>query len=176
MSVAGFLSNFIQRRRFSVHSRPLAEGVLKASVPSHQERSPSGRSNTPNGGNNHFNRSGDFALPTPPQLLVNCLRNNIFLSLTDAPGQTIFTLSAGRAGFPGAQKTSPKAALAMLDMLEGQLTELGIERIRVNFRGLNSARPVIVGQLRRMGVRITEVIDTTSTPHNGCRPPKARRL
>lgn len=172
-----FLSSFIQRRGFSANSKPFAKGGPGASASSQQEGISSGRLTAFNGGSsNYFNRSSDFTASTPPQLLVNCLRNNIFLSLTNAPGQTIFTLSAGRAGFPGAQKTTPKAALAMLDILEGKLAELGIERIRVNFRGLNSARPIIVGQLRRMGVGITEVVDTTGIPHNGCRPPKARRL
>lgn len=175
--VVRFLSNFVQRRRFSVNSRPFVKGDQVTNVSSHQEGMPSDRLTMSNGeSNNYFNRSNNFASSTPPQLLVNCLRNNIFLSLTNAPGHTIFTLSAGRAGFPGAQKTTPKAALAMLDILEGKLAELGIEKIRINFRGLNSARPIIVGQLRRMGVGITEVIDTTGIPHNGCRPPKARRL
>lgn len=113
---------------------------------------------------------------SPPQLLINCLRNNIFFCLSKAPGETIFALSAGRAGFPGAQKTSPKAALAMLDILAKKLGEMGVDRLRLNFRGLNPARPILIGQLRRMGLRITEVVDTTGVPHNGCRPPKARRL
>lgn len=112
----------------------------------------------------------------PPQLLINCLRNNIFFCLSKAPGETLFALSAGRAGFPGAQKTSPKAALAMLDVLARKLEEMGVDRLRLNFRGLNPARPILIGQLRRMGLRITEVVDTTGVPHNGCRPPKARRL
>lgn len=113
---------------------------------------------------------------SPPLLLINCLRNNIFFCLSKAPGETIFALSAGRAGFPGAQKTSPKAALAMLDVLAKKLEEMGVDRLRLNFRGLNPARPILIGQLRRMGLRITEVVDTTGVPHNGCRPPKARRL
>lgn len=111
-----------------------------------------------------------------PQLLINCLRNNIFLCLSSSPGQTLFSLSSGQAGFPGTQKTSPKAALAMLDALAGKLRELRVDMVRINFRGLNPARPVIIGQLRRMGIKIAEVMDSTGVPHNGCRPPKKKRL
>lgn len=64
----------------------------------------------------------------------------------------------------------------MLDTVAGKLAELGIDQVRLDFRGLNPARPVIVGQLRKMGIKITEVMDSTGVPHNGCRPPKKRRL
>jgi small subunit ribosomal protein S11 len=114
--------------------------------------------------------------PVVPQLLINCLRNNIFFCLSREPGKTLLALSAGRAGFPGSSKTSPKAALGMLEILSRKLIDLGIDRLRLNFRGLNPARSTIIGQLRRMGLPITEVIDTTKVPHNGCRPPKRRRL
>lgn len=64
----------------------------------------------------------------------------------------------------------------MLDILAKKLEEMGVDRLGLNFRGLNPARPILIGQLRRMGLRITEIVDTTGVPHNGCRPPKARRL
>lgn len=117
-----------------------------------------------------------FSPTLPPQVLINCLRNNIFITVSTIPGHQLFKISAGTAGFSGGQKTSPKAALAMLDTLRDRLTQLNISQIRLNFRGLNSARPIIVGQLRRMGLQVTEIIDTTGIPFNGCRPPKARRL
>lgn len=112
----------------------------------------------------------------PPTVLINCLRNNIFITVSDTPGKHIFHLSSGLAGFAGTQKTSPKAAMAMLDTLQRRLEELKVDKIRLNFRGLNSARPVLVSHLRRMGLQITEVIDTTRVPFNGCRPPKKKRL
>lgn len=121
-------------------------------------------------------RNQNEASVPPPEVMINCLRNNIFLHVASPPGKLLFTLSSGLAGFKGAAKTSPKAALAMLDTLQRRLGELGFNRIRVNFRGLNSARAVMVGQLRRMGLSVAEVIDTTGVPFNGCRPPKKRRL
>lgn len=112
----------------------------------------------------------------PPQVLINCLPNNIFITVNSPPGRLLFKLNAGMAGFHGSHKTSSKAALAMLDVLQQRLAALKIARIRLNFRGLNPARAVMVGQLRRMGLSITEVVDSTGVPFNGCRPPKARRL
>lgn len=112
----------------------------------------------------------------PPQVLINCLRNNIFITVSSQPGHLLFKLNAGMAGFHGSHKTSSKAALAMLDVLQQRLAALKIGRIRLNFRGLNPARAVMVAQLRRMGLSIAEVVDSTGVPFNGCRPPKARRL
>jgi small subunit ribosomal protein S11 len=111
-----------------------------------------------------------------PQVLVNCMKNNIFITVSRTPGHLLFKLSAGTAGFSGGSKTSPKSALAMLDILQRRLTELGISSIRLNFRGINSARPIMMGQFRRLGINVTEVVDTTGVPFNGCRPPKAKRL
>jgi small subunit ribosomal protein S11 len=112
----------------------------------------------------------------PPTVLINCLRNNIFITVSSKPGHRIFHLSAGLAGFHGSQKTSPKAAMAMLDTLRRRLEELEIKVVRLNFRGLNAARAVLIGHLRRMGLVVTEVVDTTRVPFNGCRPPKAQSL
>lgn len=118
-----------------------------------------------------------FKSASPPQILINCLPNNIFIHVsTPPPTKSLLALNSGTAGFSGAAKTSQKAALAMLDILQRRLAELGIRQVRVNFRGLNKVRSVIVGQMRRMGLTVTEVLDTTGVPHNGCRPPKARRL
>lgn len=111
-----------------------------------------------------------------PTVLINCLRNNIFITVSSTPGRHIFHLSAGTAGFSGSQKTSPKAAMAMLDTLQRKLEDLKIQQVRLNFRGLNSARAILIGHIRRMGLQVTEVVDTTRVPFNGCRPPKAKRL
>ena len=111
-----------------------------------------------------------------PQILINCLRNNIFIVASSAPGRTLFKLSSGIAGFHGGQKTSHKAALALLDVLYRRLTAMNIQQISLNFRGINAARGIMVGQLRSFGLQITEICETTRVPFNGCRPPKKRRL
>ncbi len=118
--------------------------------------------------------SGPFDDALPPQVLINCLKNNIFVSVHHPPDRTLFSLSAGLLGYTGSQKTSTKSALALLDTLQAKLAEHAIDTVRLNFRGINAARSVIVGQLRRIGLKVTEIIDTTGIPFNGCRPPKAR--
>lgn len=126
--------------------------------------------------NAYFKNNATTTSTLPPQVLINCLRNNIFIHVSTQPGHDEFTLNAGMAGFRGTQKTSQKAALAMMDRLKEWLRERRIEVVRLNFRGINSARAIIVGQLRRLGLRVTEIVDTTGIPFNGCRPPKKRRL
>ncbi len=112
----------------------------------------------------------------PPQILVQCVPNNIFITVTSQPGHILFKLSSGLIGLKNAAKTSPKAAMALVDALSEKFKAHNIRTIRLNFRGINSARPLIVSQLRKADLRITEVIDTTGIPFNGCRPKKTRRV
>lgn len=116
------------------------------------------------------------AISHTPQVLITCLRNNIFIVVSSSPGRTLFRLNAGIVGFRGGQKTSHKAAMAILDVLHRRLADLGIHRVSLNFRGINGARGVMVGQLRSSGLQITEICDSTRIPFNGCRPKKTRRL
>lgn len=111
----------------------------------------------------------------PPQVLIQCVPNNIFVTVSSQPGQTLFKLSAGLIGLKNAQKTSQKASMAMVDALVEKLRQHGIKSIRLNFRGINAARPLIVSQLRKVDMTVTEIVDTTGIPFNGCRPKKARR-
>lgn len=121
-----------------------------------------------------------------PTILINCVRNNIHFTVSDRPGNTLFKLSAGTAGFKGTNKTSHKTAISMVDTLREQMLTIFSPKtdthhhaalpFKLNFRGFNAARSVIIGQIRRCGFKITEIIDTTGVPFNGCRPPKSRRL
>lgn len=116
------------------------------------------------------------AFTLAPQVLLQCLPNNINIIVSRSPGQTLFKLSSGLVDMKNAAKTSPKAAMALIDTLAERLKEAGIEAVRLNFRGVNQARPLLLGQIRKVGLRVTEVIDTTGIPFNGCRPKKARRV
>lgn len=111
----------------------------------------------------------------PPQVLIQCVPNNIFVTVSSQPGHTLFKLSAGLIGMKNGQKTSPKGSMAMVDALVAKLGQHGIKTIRLNFRGINAARPLIVSQLRKVDMTVTEIVDTTGIPFNGCRPKKARR-
>lgn len=126
-----------------------------------------------------FNRKAPIQPPRtstlPPQVLIQCLPNNIFMTVSSQPGHTLFKLSAGLIGMKNAQKTSQKASMAMVDALVEKLGQHGIKTIRLNFRGISAARPLIVSQLRKVDMTVTEIVDTTGIPFNGCRPKKARR-
>lgn len=111
----------------------------------------------------------------PPEVLIQCLPNNIFVTVSKAPGSLLFKLSAGLIGMKDAQKTSQKGAMALVDRLSERLGQLGIRKIRLNFRGVNSTRPLIVSQLRKFDLTVSEVVDSTGLPFNGCRPRKSRR-
>lgn len=111
----------------------------------------------------------------PPQVLIQCLPNNTFVTVSSQPGQLLFKLSAGLVGMKNAQKTAPKGAMALVDALTERLLTKGITTVRLNFRGINASRPLIISQLRKMDIAVTEVTDTTGIPFNGCRPKKSRR-
>jgi small subunit ribosomal protein S11 len=128
---------------------------------------------------------------SPPKVLFNCLPNNIHVAVSTsstssspyapASNRLLFKLSSGTVGLKGAAKTAPKAIPILLDALKERLTPyLGAagasSGVRVAFRGVNTARPMLVSGLRRMGLRILEVADATGVPFNGCRPKKTRRL
>lgn len=112
----------------------------------------------------------------PPKLLIKCSLNNIFLELSGEKGRPIYAISAGCLGFKNAQKTTNKTALAMMDALWLKFSQLSINRIRVDFRGVNPARQILLAQLRRPGLEITEIMDTTPKPFNGPRAKKIRRI
>lgn len=109
-----------------------------------------------------------------PKILFNCLPNNIHVAVSSAPGQLLFKLSSGLVGLNGAAKTAPKAIPLLLDALKARLPGNGA--VRVELRGVSPARPHLISGLRRMGLRILEVSDSTGVPFNGCRPKKTRRL
>lgn len=114
-----------------------------------------------------------------PKLLINCLPNNIFITCTrTVPShRLLFKLSSGLVGARNAAKTAPKTVMLLIDAVKARLKELGGgDVVRVDFRGITRARSVLVSQLRRMGIGITEIGDSTGIPFNGCRPKKSRRL
>lgn len=124
-------------------------------------------------GSSHIQRPTSHLLP--PQVLIQFMPNNIFITVSKAPGHLLFKLSSGTVGMKDAAKTQPKAAMALIDELHRRLAEANISKIRLNFRGIAWSRGTVVGQLRRSGLSIAEIIDSTGIPFNGCRPKKSRR-
>lgn len=119
------------------------------------------------------------AAPNLIKILFNCLPNNIHIAVSSPPGQLLFKLSSGSVGLKGSGKTAAKAVPLVLDALKAKLPEeaaSGDKGVRVEFRGISSNRGQVVSGLRRLGLRILEVSDSTGIPFNGCRPKKSRRL
>ena len=102
--------------------------------------------------------------------------NNIIISLTNKKGDVIAWSSAGKMGFRGSKKNTPYAAqLAAEDCAKVGL-EAGLKKVKVYVKGPGNGRESAMRSLHNAGIEVTEIIDVTPMPHNGCRPPKRRRV
>ena len=102
--------------------------------------------------------------------------NNIIISLTNKNGQVISWSSAGKMGFRGSKKNTPYAAqMAAQDCAKVAL-EKGLKRVKVYVKGPGQGRESAIRSIHNSGILVTEIIDVTPLPHNGCRPPKKRRV
>lgn len=102
--------------------------------------------------------------------------NNTMVTLTDPQGNVLVWGSSGTAGFKGSRKGTPYAAqLAARDVAKKAL-ELGLHQVVVYVKGPGSGREAAIRSLQSSGLYITSIIDVTPIPHNGCRPPKRRRV
>ncbi len=102
--------------------------------------------------------------------------NNTIISLTDLNGNVLASRSAGRIGFKGTKKSTPFAASKTAEAV-GQLAEkMGIKKVHVIVKGIGSGRDSALRSIANQGFEILSIKDVTSIPHNGCRPPKPRRL
>jgi small subunit ribosomal protein S11 len=102
--------------------------------------------------------------------------NNTIVTLTDPQGNTIASGSAGSSGFKGSRKSTPYAAQTTAENAAKRAMEHGLKTIEVLVKGPGSGREAAIRQLQAAGLEITAIIDVTPVPHNGCRPPKRRRV
>lgn len=107
---------------------------------------------------------------------INSTFNNTIVTITDLSGNTISWSSAGSVGFKGARKGTPFAAQTATEKASAAAMDHGVRKIEVRVRGQGSGRETSVRVLEVMGFNITSVSDITPVPHNGCRPPKRRRV
>jgi small subunit ribosomal protein S11 len=107
---------------------------------------------------------------------VNASFNNIIISLTNNQGQVISWSSAGKMGFRGSKKNTPYAAQMAAEDCAGVAFGLGLRKIKVYVKGPGSGRDSAIRTLHSNGIEVTEIKDVTPLPHNGCRPPKKRRV
>ncbi|MDB4060425.1 30S ribosomal protein S11 [Vicingaceae bacterium] len=102
--------------------------------------------------------------------------NNIIISLTNKNGQVISWASAGKMGFKGSKKNTPYAAQLAAEECTKEAHDLGLRRVKVYVKGPGAGRESAIRTIHNNGIEVTEIIDITPTPHNGCRPPKRRRV
>ena len=102
--------------------------------------------------------------------------NNIIISLTNNSGQVISWSSAGKMGFKGSKKNTPYAAQIAAEDAAKEAHDFGLRRVKVYVKGPGAGRESAIRSLNNTGLEVTEIIDVTPLPHNGCRPPKRRRV
>ena len=102
--------------------------------------------------------------------------NNTMITITDNAGNAIVWASAGKAGFKGSKKSTPFAATVAGEQVGREAVSLGVKRVDVRVRGPGSGRESAIQALAAAGLMIKSILDVTPLPHNGCRPPKKRRV
>jgi small subunit ribosomal protein S11 len=110
------------------------------------------------------------------EVRINATFNNLIISFTNKVGQVISWSSAGKMGFRGSKKNTPYAAqMAAADAAKVAL-DAGVKRVDVFVKGPGSGREGAIRSISQSGIEVTSIRDVTPMPHNGCRPPKQRRV
>ncbi|MEI6347794.1 MAG: 30S ribosomal protein S11 [Bacteroidota bacterium] len=107
---------------------------------------------------------------------VSASFNNVIVSLTNNEGQVISWSSAGKMGFRGSKKNTPYAAQMAAQDCVKVAYDLGLRKVKVYVKGPGSGRESAIRTIHSAGIEVTEIMDVTPLPHNGCRPPKRRRV
>lgn len=102
--------------------------------------------------------------------------NNIIISLTNEAGQVIAWASSGKMGFKGSKKNTPYAAQMAAEDCSKTAYNLGLRKVKVYVKGPGAGRESAIRTIHSSGIEVMEIIDVTPLPHNGCRPPKRRRV
>jgi small subunit ribosomal protein S11 len=110
------------------------------------------------------------------QAHINASFNNIIISLTNNNGEVISWSSAGKMGFRGSKKNTPYAAQVAAEDCAKEAFESGLRKVKVYVKGPGQGRESAIRSLHNAGIEVTEIVDVTPMPHNGCRPPKRRRV
>ncbi len=102
--------------------------------------------------------------------------NNIIVTLTNMNGEVISWSSAGKKGFRGSKKNTPYAAQVASEECSKTAYDLGLRKVKVYVKGPGNGRESAIRAMSSIGIQVTEIVDVTPLPHNGCRPPKRRRV
>ncbi len=107
---------------------------------------------------------------------VHATFNNTIITITDRKGDTLCWATSGGSGFRGSRKSTPFAAQIAAEKAGTQAQEYGVKSVDVRIKGPGPGRESSVRALNNIGIRINSITDVTPLPHNGCRPPKKRRV
>jgi small subunit ribosomal protein S11 len=110
------------------------------------------------------------------QAHIHASFNNIIVSLTNNQGQVISWASAGKMGFRGSKKNTPYAAQTAAADCSKIAYDLGLRKVKVFVKGPGAGRESAIRTIHTSGIEVTEIVDVTPLPHNGCRPPNRRRV
>lgn len=110
------------------------------------------------------------------QVHVTSSFNNIIISITNMKGEVISWSSAGKMGFRGSKKNTPYAAQLAAEECTKTAVELGMRKAKCYVKGPGGGRESAIRTVHNNGIEISEIVDITPMPHNGCRPPKRRRV
>jgi len=102
--------------------------------------------------------------------------NNIIISMTNSNGEVISWSSAGKKGFRGSKKNTPYAAQTASEECAKTAYDLGLRKVKAYVKGPGNGRESAIRAISNVGIQVTEIVDVTPLPHNGCRPPKRRRV
>lgn len=110
------------------------------------------------------------------QAHIHASFNNIIISLTNNNGDVISWSSAGKQGFRGSKKNTPYAAQVAAEECSKEAFEFGLRKVKVYVKGPGNGRESAIRTIHNNGIEVMEIMDVTPLPHNGCRPPKKRRV
>lgn len=113
---------------------------------------------------------------TSGEVHIHSSFNNIIISITNSEGQVISWSSAGKNGFRGSKKNTPYAAQIAAEDCAKVAFDAGMRKAKVYVKGPGTGRESAIRTIHNQGIEVTEIIDVTPLPHNGCRPPKRRRV
>lgn len=110
------------------------------------------------------------------QIHIHATFNNTIVTITDTEGNTVVWGSAGHSGFKGSRKSTPFAARTAAEQAVATAQQLGLQELDVFVKGPGPGREAAIRALQGTGVKVRSIADVTPVPHNGCRPPKKRRV
>ena len=118
----------------------------------------------------------DRKVPVNGVAHVQASFNNTIVTITDGEGNVVTWASAGKVGFKGSRKSTPFAAQVAAESSAREALNMGMKRVEVWVKGPGSGREAAIRSLQAAGLEISAIKDVTPIPHNGCRPPKRRRV